>query len=287
MKRRVEKTGLCKLTSTNGKFVKSHLIPRALTPPREGGEPFPEFGMRRRPTRRLDSWYDDQLVTQAGEDILTALDTHAIEEFRRLKLVWQSFGPMVSLATKDFRRFPMTDNGIRIIRFQDPGRIRLFFLSLLWRAAATMRPEFSEVMLRASELRRVRAIVRDGNTDVPWGTYPVTLTQVTTRGAPHNHSPMYQVKAPFEVEGVRSKPLPMFRFYMDGLIAHIHLPVDDEILDGLWPMVVGRDEPTAIGTVDWDGSWQRDNLALTIADAEHEFPGAIERIDDSAGRKRK
>lgn len=93
---------------TQCKFVKSHLIPRALTPPRVDGIAFPQLGGRRRPLRRFDSWYDLQLVSQEGEAILADLDAYAIDELRRLKLVWQSFGPMLSLSTSDHMLLPGT-----------------------------------------------------------------------------------------------------------------------------------------------------------------------------------
>jgi hypothetical protein len=62
-------TGICKLTGKRGNFVKAHIIPKALTRPAEKGLPFVQGGQGSRPVRRWDSWYDDHLVIQAGENI--------------------------------------------------------------------------------------------------------------------------------------------------------------------------------------------------------------------------
>lgn len=267
--------GVCKLTGTSGFFVKSHLIPRALTLPREGGEPFAQLGLRQRPSRRRDSWYDTELVTQAGEDILTGYDTFAIQELRRLKLVWQSWGPMLALCTADWKPFSGTPNGIRRIKFSDPGRMRLFFLSLLWRAVASQRIEFADVQLRASDARRLRAAIRDGGSDLPFEFFPITLTQISTRGPSHNLAPISQIKAPVTVEGYTSKALPIFRFYFDGLAVHIHSAADEMAVNGLWPMLVGSAEGTTLSTVTWEASLQALNIANLIANSEQEFPGGI------------
>ena len=277
------KIGQCKMMDTEVRFVKSHLIPRALTPPRSDGVAFPQFGGRRRPSRRFDSWYDLQLVGQEGEAVLAALDTCAIDELRRLKLVWQSFGPMLNLSTSDHKILPGTTFGIRRVIFQDAARVRLFFLSLLWRAAASERPEFSEIFLPLSDLLQLRDKIRDGVMDTPLAFFPITLTQIRTLGPPHNHAPIAQTKGPFRFGDFTTRPMPIFLFYFDGLVAHIHHLPDEHVVDSLGPMLVGQKECTTIGTVPWDTSWQNENLAYTIADAEYEFPGGIQGADGLPG----
>lgn len=281
VKTRKGQIGNCKLTGASGSFVKSHIIPRALTPPRTGGEAFAQIGQRQRPSRRFDSWYDLALVTQTGEDIITDYDTHAIRELRRLKLVWQSWGPMLALSTSDCNMFSGTPHGIRRVSFNNSAKMRLFFLSLLWRAAATERSEFSEITLRSSDMRRLRCAVRDGRTDLPDNFFPITLTQISTRGLSHNHGPISQIKLPVTVGRFKSAALPIFRFYFDGLAIHIHAKADSEAVDGLRPMLVGLNNETTVPTVTWEASWQALNLTNIIADAEHEFPGARARAEGS------
>lgn len=271
-------TGVCRLTGTYGRFVRAHLIPRALTKPRPNGEPFAQFGDRQRPTRRRDSWYDSGLVTQAGEDILTGYDTWAISELRRLKLVWQAWGPMQALRTPDFSAFPDTDWGIRQIKFSDPFRMRLFFLSLLWRAAATTRAEFKEIDLRHSNLRRLRQYVREGLTP-PHSFFPTILTQLSTVGFMHNLAPIAQTKQSMVVMGVKTDNEPIFRFYFDGLIIHFYRSPTAATMSGIEPMLVGQIAGTKLSTVTFAASWQLLNMRNCVADAEHEFPGAIARAE--------
>jgi hypothetical protein len=66
--------GVCKLTGKSGKFVKSHLLPKALTRPGVAGEYFISGGQGCRPKKRWTSWYDQELVIKKGEDILANYD---------------------------------------------------------------------------------------------------------------------------------------------------------------------------------------------------------------------
>ena len=50
-----------------------------------------EIGKELRKKKAWSSWYDYEMVTQNGEDILTEFDTKAILELRKHKLVWSSF----------------------------------------------------------------------------------------------------------------------------------------------------------------------------------------------------
>nr|WP_298926507.1 hypothetical protein [uncultured Erythrobacter sp.] len=271
--------GICKLTGNSGKFVKSHIIPRALTLPRSGGDGFAELGQRKRPKRRFDSWYDIALVTLAGENILTDYDTFAIGELRSLQLIWQSWGPMKKLAVTGFEQISGTPNGIRRVQFNDPKKMRLFFLSIFWRAAASDRPEFAEIRLSHSQMRRLRNAVRDQRTDLADNFFPIVLTQISTRGLTHNHGPISDTKMPVKIGKLTSKPLRIFRFYFDGLAFHVHLDADDEAVEGMRPMLVGPTAFTTLPTVTWEHSWQARNMADVLADAEHEFPGAASRAD--------
>lgn len=271
--------GRCELTGETGTFIKSHIIPRSLARPRPDGLPTVQFGGRQRPTRRFDSWYDPRLVIQKGEDILTDYDTWGVAELKRLKLIWRSWGPMLSLTTDDF--FNINDmHGVRRVVFTDAARMQRFLLSILWRSAATSLREFEQISLRPSDLRRLRAIVRDGSA-VPESFLPITLTQISDRGEPHNLAPIAQVKESVEFEGYKSCRLPIFRFYFDGLIIHFHLNPPAEAIHGLAPMLVGPTEGTTLSTVTFEGSWQLLNIRNTLADAEHEFPGAMKRASGS------
>ncbi|WP_284880341.1 hypothetical protein [Acinetobacter variabilis] len=88
----MKREGQCKLTLENGKFIKSHLIPQALTKPEIRGGIMKQIGEGTRPKKATSSWYDYELVTRAGEDILTEFDTAAINILRNHQLIWSSWG---------------------------------------------------------------------------------------------------------------------------------------------------------------------------------------------------
>jgi hypothetical protein len=212
------------------------------------------------------------LVTRSGEDILADLDDWAVTELRRLKLVWQAWGPMISLTTNDFSAIPETPWGLRRVAFSDAPRMRRFFLSLLWRAAETSLPEFEEVQLRASDLRRLRRAVR-GQVAPNETLFPVTLVQLSSRGPNHNMAAIKQMKVVPSVMGSRATRRPIIRMFFDGLIVHFHTEVSSNDMDGLYPMLVGGQEGTTITTVTSEASWQIKNLSATVTDTEYEFPG--------------
>jgi hypothetical protein len=92
----------------------------------------------------------------------------------------------------------------------------------------------------------------------------------------HNHGPIRQLKPIPKVGTELGRSEPIIRIYFDGLIAHFHTEADDHTLEGLGLMAVGGTSTNVI-TVDYQASWQLENLRNCFADAEHEFPGGIAR----------
>lgn len=145
--------------------------------------------MGRPATKRWSSWYDPKLVTAEGEAILRDLDAWAINELRRHKLVWSSWGDEAELRTPDHRvLLPDGGWGFREIEVSDPNMFRLFFLSLLWRAAASTIPDLDDVQLDDRDLQQLRDMILSGNA-APLTFYPILLMQLSTRGKPHNLTP--------------------------------------------------------------------------------------------------
>lgn len=255
------KKGVCKLTGEKGAFVKSHIIPAALTTP-DGTGPLIQGGRGRRPIRRWSSWYDPCLVTQAGEDILARYDDWAIAELRRNKLLWSSWGPMLRLATSDFKEFDAAW-GRRSISGIDFKRLRMFFLSLLWRAAETDRFEFSAIKLDDCDLDRLRSMVLTGNAE-PIEFYPVTLIQLSAHGFEHNFSATAEVKTNPAIEEVPAQTIPHFRFYFDGLVAHIHREAAGQLDD----TIIGARQKLLVTTVAFEGSRQGGYLMEAMREAD-------------------
>lgn len=264
-----KKLGRCALTGTEGKFVKSHLIPRALTKPRLGGQRFPQIDSAGQATKRMDSWYDNQLVVREGEDILAELDDHGIAELKRLKLIWQSWGPMAAITgpvLRDEKCTVTNGTGFRLVEFSQPRKFQRFLLSLLWRASATSLNEFGEVSLPASQERRLRQVVR-GERTPELEFYPAILIQLSTIGLSHNMAPIVETKMGVQLGRYRTRDAQIIRFYMDGLIVHFHSVPHREVLDGLTPQIVGAAESTAITLMPFESSWQRRNLAALVGSA--------------------
>ena len=184
--------GKCKLTGNPGPFVKSHIIPEALTETVWRDQPLTQRDQNGRYIKRWSSWYDKKIVTADGKSILSGYDNWAIDFFRRHKLIWSSWGPMIRLQTSDHTEI-LDGGGVRAIEDVDCKRLRLFFLSLLWRAAVTDLFEFEGILLPEEELARLREMVLHGSAE-PYNFYPLTLIQLSTIGFPHNRSACRQVK---------------------------------------------------------------------------------------------
>lgn len=276
---RRKREGKCKLTGLTGAFVKAHILPKALTRNDDSGLPFAQTGQGKRPVRRWDSWYDSRLVIEKGEDILEAYDTWGIAELRKHQLVWSGWGPQLALSTSDFEPVPNSPYGIRVVEGIDALKLRLFYLSLLWRAAACSLPEFQEVALEASHMSRLRRMVCDGD-PYPLDFYPISLTQLSTVGELHNHGPFLDVKQVDPLDGGPIEHIPIVRIYFDGLIAHIHREKGKAAqVSELGPQMVGNDpKRVALSTVTYEASWQRENLEEIRRDTFQNWPSEIARI---------
>lgn len=260
--------GFCKLTHRVGAFVDSHIIPEALTRPSVRGSPLLQYGDGAHPTRRWSSWYDPQLVTAEGEKYLSDLDTWAIAQLREHKLVWSGWGTETDLG---MHHTPINNIfGIRKIEGIDTKRLRLFFLSLLWRAAASSRYEFKEISVTPRDLEMLRRAIL-GLEEPPLGFYPVQLTQLSTKGVMHNHTPIPNLKYAPNLDDPKAPPyeLPTFRFYMDGLIAHAHrsLPAAYDVKE-LGDLVVGAESSLVLSTVTFQDSVQLREMAAILGERE-------------------
>ncbi|KAA6490788.1 hypothetical protein DXT98_01095 [Agrobacterium sp. ICMP 7243] len=256
--------GVCRLTETRGRYVKSHLIPQAFTKPEEPGLPLIQVGKAQPSKRRWSSWYDQKLVTAEGEVILRDLDTWAIEFLRKAKLVWSGWGPALSLPDNKLNG-KQHKWGLRTVAVPEKGRLRLFMISLLWRSAATTLPEFREIALPPEDLETLRLTLLRGVLP-PLDFYPATLAQLSTLGIRHNQTPITGSRPIFSLDGTAPlRQLPIFRFYFDGLIIHFHRQNrDDGDTAGLGNLVIGASEKLIVSTLPYEASFQERNLFKNI-----------------------
>jgi hypothetical protein len=268
--------GICKLTRKRGSYVRAHLIPNALTRPAKKGLPLFQTGRGLRPVRRWSSWYDDQLVIDEGEAILGSLDNWAIPWLRKHRLVWSGWGPMQVLTDRHVM-IPGTRYGLREIDGIDSIKLRLFLLSLLWRAAATQRWEFSDVVLPPPDLEQLRLMLIAGDPN-PLTFYPCCLVQMSTIGPIHNHTPIADEKVIPAIDGQPEQRIPFFRFFFDGLIVHMHRQSDDGNTIGLGSLVVGSGSKLVVTTVPYQDSFQWENFQNLMNDAWMTWPTLMAKL---------
>ncbi len=257
MTKELKKHGKCRLTGLSGNYVDSHIIPRALSKLDQQGMPMIQYGEGKHPTRRWTSWYDPELVTEEGENILKDLDTWAIKVLRELKLVWSGWGNITNI-DEIHDKIGGTPYGIRKVFIKDRERFRKFFLSILWRSACTSLPEFSCIQMPEEDLRKL-GLYLCGKEKLDISFYPAMLTQLSTIGIPHNHIPIADTKR-IELEDLTSYDIPIFRFYFDGLIVHFHRHESDNGSTAkLGNMVVGAKKELIVSTIEFKYSFQATN----------------------------
>jgi hypothetical protein len=133
-------------------------------------------------------------------------------------------------------------------------------LSLLWRAAASSRPEFADITMSAKHLERLRLMVMTGNPN-PVHFFPIQLVQLSTLGTAHNQTPTASTRTLRSEEGGKDVEEPFFRFYFEGLIAHVLRSVDDEAATKrLGALLVGKEIEVAMITVTFEESFQKKQI---------------------------
>lgn len=269
--------GTCKLTGDVGPMVKAHILPAALTAPVPSGMPFAQAGRDTPPIKRWSSWYDPAIVTRTGEDILERYDTWAIAELRRNQLVWSGWSGSSKLTATDYVEIPGAGGyGYRQLAGIDGPTLRLFLISLLWRAAVSNMVEFAEIDLKPSDTRRIRRMIVDGD-HLPLSRFPITLTQLCTKGDTHNLTPLAQNMSRDPTNPAKGT-IPIFRFYFDGLIAHFHRRTSAEDVAAFGDRSVGSDKQLTVLTVPFESSWQRENMDELVREAEERWPDRLARI---------
>lgn len=245
--------GQCLLTGNTGKMVKSHIIPKSLTRNEVKGDYFIEerdINGKKIYAKCYDSWNDVTIVTQKGEDILQDLDDFAIKELRRTGLVWSG----------DFKDFSISKSEnqekfkIEIVSFINPEKMRLYFLSLLWRASVSSLHAFSNIKLDELKIEKLKNLIT-GQTKDDFSLYPIHLFSLSL-GEKHNYSAEFD-----EVDGIK-----YFRFYHDGLIIRfmdkeidyekIKIPYSDDSISDF----VADSKYINIGKIQFEGSKQEFEL---------------------------
>lgn len=258
--------GTCALSGEYGQFVKSHLIPRSLTRLSTTGEKHIQFAIGGRGQRVSDSWYDLKLVTQRGEDILSDLDSCGIDELRRLHLVWSGWAGHASVGTI----LGLNDDvPFRTIRLDDSAPLRLFFLSLLWRAGASKLDAFQHVQLSAAELEDLRKRVWSRSPGSV-NDFPIMLHQISTLGPPHNRVPLLEEQRLLGDDGVESEKVATYvRFYFEGLVARIYLGSRQPVPEWVTLTAIRDDGNVLVSLHQFENSRTKDDIVSNLTAYDH------------------
>lgn len=255
-------SNFCALTKTCGKFVKSHIFPLALTRLERTGEKFVETGIGLGIKRRSNSLYDSALVNRVGEDILADIDSKGIDILRRHKLVWSGWNGEEYLNSDDQVFFEEKPHH-RLIHIHDTQALQLFFLSLIWRAAASSRPEFNDFKLNHDELENLKLRILNKNPG-DFKEYPIQLFQLYTLGIHHNRTPLMEQKEIIDVDGPTQRTTDYARLYFDGLIIHINLPRGKDMSQTYQQTCLGTPGPTIVFLHRFEDSRTNENIIEMI-----------------------
>lgn len=261
-------SGVCNLTGTSGPYVASHIIPLALTRLSRTGEKYVETGIGLGVKKRSNSWYDYALVTKHGEDILATIDSSGIEQLRLHRLVWSGWGLDRRLQSDDIV-VEDSHQRFRFIRVAQPKVLQIFFMSLLWRAAATTRPEFKEICVPESVLEDLtnRVSSKDpGRAE----DYPIQLFQIVTRGVAHNRTPLLERKRALNIDRTEGPEVSYVRFYFDGLVAHVHLALGQTLPAEYLNTCLGFKEKTIVFLHEFESSRTSADIMKMVAAVHRE-----------------
>lgn len=161
------KFGICRMCHQERALIKSHIIPRSLWPRNENGD-ISHFVIKsdnESPSYRVsDGIYDAEMVCRQCEDIFNPYDSYAARFLPTIRetpnVVQSSNGDIVGW----------------LIRQYDLKLLKLFVLSLLWRASATSRNEFRAVSLGPHE-EKIASLLQSADPGKP-DQYQFIITDI-------------------------------------------------------------------------------------------------------------
>lgn len=206
-------TGICRLTMNRGKYVKSHIVPKGLTPKEIPGGPMFQSDGHERLKKRFDSWYDQRLVIRKGEDILASIDDDAIKEIQRLKLAWKYWDNASELEMEPFRAGAAI--GLRSLSGVNHLTLAKFAISILWRAGASNMMDMQGFQVSEKLLEQARKVVL-GRCEFDPSVFPIKVFQFASKGPLHNLTPMNCEMT--RADGTTEK---FFRIFANGVFFHI------------------------------------------------------------------
>jgi hypothetical protein len=269
--------GHCKLTRKEGRFVKSHIIPRALTDLALDKVARIQYGGGNdRPSLRFTSWYDESLVIDEGERKLAKIDDDAIKVIEKLGISWRYF----PLKQENVSRTNIDGTDFEIIQIQTDGQpvLKLFFLSLLWRASFSSRRECRTIRLDILSREKLRKII-NGEVKPGFADFPCVLVLMTTVGPPQVDTPRRDRMAVPQIAPNIRPSEKIFRFFLNGLIVHIGRKASDFRLAENWRWRnVGVSEKLILIGRPYEGSRQMEVIDSLEDELEMKWPEQAKTI---------
>jgi len=189
---------------TDGPFRRAHIIPHAFMR-RVSDAPFMETDGQSRSQKRFTGWYDGTILGAEGEALIARYDTTAARYFVDRGLTYRT-----RRSPLDLNRIedPLVPNQIYAMDEVDTNQLRLFALSLLWRAAVSTLEPFDKVVVSPAHLSDIAARLRAGNAG-DYRDYPVRFAvfdgaEELTKIAP-----------------VNMREPPAVRFFLDGVVCYV------------------------------------------------------------------
>jgi len=182
----------------------SHVIPKAFMW-RTTDAPFVDWGGEGRPRRLYSGWYDRNILTDAGEKYFNAVDDAAAKCFVENGFTYRKRRNPLDMNKLGERFVP---NQFYQIEGVNSSLIRLFGLSLLWRAAVSKEEAFKDVKVSPSHLAdlRDRILCGDAGPCTEYALFYAVFCDATE----------LTKMSPFKPKG-----FPFYRFFLDGVVCYV------------------------------------------------------------------
>jgi len=155
----------CKLCGKNKKLIKAHIIPEGFFRPLRLGSAVPEIHSNTNgvfPKRSPIGIYDKNILCEKCDNYIGAWDDYAHQ------LLIQDFSEELAVYREN------TIAAYKIDNF-DYKRLKLFFLSILWRAGISSQPFYSKIQIGPHE-HILKKMIAEGNPGEPYD-YAVSLAK--------------------------------------------------------------------------------------------------------------
>ncbi|MDQ0421102.1 hypothetical protein J2045_002129 [Peteryoungia aggregata LMG 23059] len=222
---KIRNSGRCALTGDSGPYSKSHVIPKVFAR-RVTQQSFISEDARGFLRRDFDAFRDDNLLTARGEKITEAYDNEIARTLRQHSLTYTSRRNKRELEINALTYPVYSFASLSVDKIH---LIKLFTLSLLWRAAASSMSEFSDVQLNEAEQEELRSAVETGDPKSP-EFFPAVFSVFDSK------SELPKIY-PYRVTILEDN---FYRFFLDGVVCYVSCSKSTKGNYGNWK--VGADK---------------------------------------------